>query len=310
MEEGGGIAEKLEWSHSWKKCEWPLELKRQGIDSPHKVSRIETQPLCDLTPWFWRHEAYFPILIYRTVRWCICVVWATKLVTIYYSNNKKWTEPVLMKNLELECGELKAVWTGQLVWKWKITMHVPAVSRNRLHLPRLLHPFESAVLKEWQTRLYLAQNSKLCELPVRPSVWASLLKRPPLTVRTCILYFFPGVRSSNLCCFVVAASDVLLRRIPFSLRSRISYLSAMPTAFCQLTIKEWLLYALSAVIPWTDAGTAKEKKKLERSRFHHLGQSNQLRKTFLNQLQMEDDASWLPFRQSVGLAKKLVQLFL
>ena len=37
----------------------------------------------------------------------------------------------------------------------------------------------------------------------------------------------------------------------------------------------------------------KKKKKLERSRFHHLGQSNQLRKTSLNQLQMEDNASWL-----------------
>ena len=169
----------------------------------------------------------------------------------------------------------------------------------------LLHPFESAVLKEWQTRMYLAQNSKLCELPVRPSVWASLLKRPPLTVRICILYFFPGVRSSNLCCFVVAASDVLLRRIPFSLRSRMSYLSAMPTAFCQLTIKEWLLYALSAVIPWTDAGTAKKKKKkLERSRFHHLGQSNQLRKTSLNQLQMEDNASWLHWHSSCALRRK------
>lgn len=122
-------------------------------------------------------------------------------------------------------------------------------------------------------RLLFSRNSRpgdktvgLCELPVRPSVWASLLKRPPLTVRICILYFFPGVRSSNLCCLVKAGFDVLLRRIPFSFRSRISYLSATPMAFCQLTTKEWLLYTLSAVIPWTDAGTAgKEKKQVPSS---------------------------------------------
>lgn len=102
---------------------------------------------------------------------------------------------------------------------------------------------------------------KPCGLPVRPSVWASLLKRPPLTVKIRILYFVPGVRSSNLCCVVEAGSDVLLRRIPFSFRSRISYLSATPTAFCQLTVKEWLLYALFATIPWTDAGTAKKEEK-------------------------------------------------
>lgn len=106
---------------------------------------------------------------------------------------------------------------------------------------------------------------QLCELPVRPSVWAPWLKRPPLTVRIRILYFFPGVRSSNLCCFAAAGSDVLLRRVPCSVRSRMSYLSATPTAFCQLTIKEWLLYALSAVTPWTDAGTAGQKT----GRFHH-----------------------------------------
>lgn len=101
---------------------------------------------------------------------------------------------------------------------------------------------------------------KLFYLPVRPSVSTSLLKRPPLTVRICILYFLPGVRSSNLCCFTVAGSDVLLRRTPFSLRSRISYLSAIPRAFCQLTVKELLLYALSATTPWTDAGTSKKRR--------------------------------------------------
>lgn len=150
---------------------------------------------------------------------------------------------------------------GQLMWKWWIMENVPPVSRNMCNLPILLHPSQGMFSRNSRRGDISYKTVGLCELPVRPSVWASLLKRPPLTVRICILYFFPGVRSSNLCCLLKAVFDVLLRRIPFSFRSRISYLSATPTAFCQFTTKEWLLYTLSAVIPWTEAGTARKEKK-------------------------------------------------
>lgn len=58
------------------------------------------------------------------------------------------------------------------------------------------------------------------------------------------------------------------------------------------------------LFPGQMLGLQKKKKKLERSRFHHLGQSNQLRKTSLNQLQMEDNASWLHWHSSCALRRK------